>query len=168
MIARLRARLRPEVIGAPECPLIHRWTLLELGPRVMEGSGPSRVYKLLLHHFLPTSRERDPHDHPRPFWTFVLWGEYTDESLRPAALIGDNGRVLSEHCGNLLHRETMRAGMVRYRRARHMHRTWAGERGAWTLVLMGPKRREWGFLRGGGWLPWRQYEENFGHGMRCE
>ncbi len=40
--------------------------------------------------------------------------------------------------------------------------------GCWTLVLMGPVRRRWGFWRDGRWWFWRDYERVFGFGMRCE
>lgn len=131
---RLPAR---EVIGVPECPILHRWTLLKVAG-----------CKLLLHHFLPESRDRDPHDHPCSFVTLVLRGGYVD--------ISSAGR------------DRLRAGSVRRRRAEHRHVTIAGPRGAWTLVVMGPKRRPWGFWREGRWWPWRRYEQWFGHGFRCE
>lgn len=57
----------PEAIGNPECPLIHRWTLINIG-----------VAKLLVHHFLPDGRDVDYHDHPRSFLTFVFRGRYFD------------------------------------------------------------------------------------------
>lgn len=136
-----------EVIGPPECPIMHRWTLLELGRRVEEGSGPSRAYKVLLHRFLPNSDDRAEHDHPRSFVTIILRGHYDDTS--PAGV------------------ERMRAGKVRFREAEHRHVTKAGPKGCWTLVIMGPKRREWGFWKENRWYPWRVHERLFGFGMRC-
>lgn len=108
-------RLRVEVIGRPECPILLRRTLLS-----------GRLGKVMLHEFLPTSRDRDHHDHPAAFLTIVLRGGYDDVRL--------DGRV-----------DRLRAGSIRYRSATHAHKTCAGPRGATTLVLMGPKVRAWGF-----------------------
>lgn len=127
-----------EEIGAPECPLLHRWTIFKrLG------------VKMQVHHFLPNSTDTDCHDHPRSFVTFILRGRYLDE--RPDGTS-----------------ELMRPGMVRLRRAEHAHRTTAGPRGCWTFVVTGPLRREWGFWRDGRWFEWRAYERRFGLAMRCD
>jgi hypothetical protein len=154
---------RRELIGPPDCPILTRWTLLNLGPR---------VGKLLLHRFLPNADDRDVHDHPRPFVTVVLLGGYDD--LAPCEVCPGSGWVTPrtscsacEGRGVVL-REIMRAGMVRRRPAEHRHRTRVHETGCTTLVWMGPLRRPWGFWRRGRWWPWREYEERFGFGMRCD
>jgi hypothetical protein len=82
-------------------------------------------YKLMLHHFVP-HRELSWHDHPWDFRTVVLWGGYTDES------IAADGSVITDHLGWL---------STRSRRAEHAHRT-ASVRGAVTLVLCSPRRRQ--------------------------
>lgn len=64
--------------------------------------------------------------------------------------------------------ERMKFGMVRYRPTTHKHKTVTGPNGCWTLVLAGPIERAWGFFRDGKWLPWREYEDKYGHGMRCD
>jgi hypothetical protein len=138
-----------EVIGPPECPILHRWTLLELGRKVTEGSGPSRRFKVLLHHFQPNADDRAEHDHPRSFVTIVLWGSYVDTS-------NDGTKV-----------ERMHFGKVRFRPATHRHVTKVGPHGCWTLVIMGPIRRRWGFWADGRWYFWRDHEKLFGFGMRC-
>ena len=176
---RPRARLpfRPEVIGDPACPILHRWTLG--GDRLMKRA----PVKVLLHHFLPNADDRDTHDHPRPFVTMVLRGGYDD--LVPCPTCGGTGDALSDptstfeqrsiygpcaRCGGpgLVSGDRMRAGMVRYRRPEYAHRTRVGPRGCWTLVLMGPVRRRWGFWREGRWWSFRDYEARFGFGMRCD
>lgn len=84
----------PEVIGHKDCPLFHRWTLLTWGDGAKLSSSykryadagdgePSRGGKLLLHHFFGNADDRSVHDHPRPFWTFVLWGGYDDMAPCP-------------------------------------------------------------------------------------
>lgn len=168
-----------EEIGPPECPILHRWTLI--GTR---GRGKRSLGKLLLHHFLPNADDRAVHDHPASFVTFVLRGSYVDCTPCPVCNHEDSFEVLDalrvaareprldfvdcEHCRDVRYvLELMRPGTVRYRPAEHRHRTRVGPRGCWTLVVMGPKRREWGFFKGGRWWPWREHERRFGFGMRC-
>lgn len=145
--------LTPEVIGPPECPIMHRWTLLGGDRQRADGTTWQRPVKLLLHHFLPGSGDRDQHNHPRPFWTIVLRGEYLDESTDA------EGRTV---------REVMTQGTARLRPSHHRHRTLTSpDQDCWTLVLMGPVRRPWGFWRGGRFWPYRAYKARFGEGMRC-
>jgi hypothetical protein len=107
----------------------------------------TRFGKLLLHHFLPNADDRAEHDHPSSFFTLVLAGGYSD--LSPEGV------------------DRMRPGSLRFRPAEHRHKTKVGPKGCWTLVLMGPKRRAWGFWKEGRWWPWREHERRFGFGMRC-
>lgn len=138
-VTRTRWWLPPrEEIGAPDCPFMYRWVLLDRG-----------AWKVLLHRFVPDAIDVDCHDHPRGFVTFVLWGSYVD--------------ITPER-----HFDALLPGSVRYRPAEHAHKTHAGPRGCWTLVIMGPKRRDWGFWRGGWWWQWRDYEREFGMAMRCD
>lgn len=161
-------RLFPhDVIGPPDCPLIHRWTLL--GRR--HQSWPA---KLMLHYFPANADDRDVHDHPWPFLTFVLWGSYDD--MKPCDQCKGTGQRhhpitwLCENCdgSGVLLNEHMKAGMLRYRPATHRHRTKVGPKGCLTLVLSGPTCRRWGFWRAGTWWWWSDYESEFGYAMRCE
>ena len=159
-----RGPLAPEVIGPPACPIMHRWTLLKVRGR-----------KLLLHHFLPNADDRAEHDHPAPFWTFVLRGGYDDQVPCPTCDgTGDDwlGRPRLGGCGTCqgyrdVAGDRMRAGMLRRRAATYRHRTRVLPSGAWTLVWMGRKERPWGFWKDGRWWPWREHEKAFGFGMRC-
>lgn len=161
--------LEREIIGPPACPIMHRWTLFVWEHRERANRG----FKLLLHHFLPNADDRDTHDHPRSFVTIVLRGSYEDlVPCRPPSDGGCGGTGTWEcpFCDGdgLEVGERMRSGMIRFRSATHTHRTRVGPEGCWTLVIMGPLRRPWGFWRLGRWWPWREYEERFGFGMRCE
>lgn len=129
---------KKEIIGVLECPLMFRWTVFDFGK-----------IKGMLHYFLPTQRDRDFHDHPRSFVTFILRGGYDDIQL--------DGTI-----------DCVRAPTVRQRHAEHAHITVAGAKGCWTFVIMGPKVREWGFFRLGRWWPWKKYEDEFGMSFRCE
>lgn len=178
---RLLSRFVPEQVGPPMCPIMLRWTLFG-----STGDG----WRLVLHRFPPYSDDRDPHDHPCRFWTLVLAGGYDD--LVPVAqewfycqtcgdhfetkldakahLVGTRWHAVTrDHAAvGLIVGDRMRRGSFRYRPAEHRHRTRAGSGGCWSLVLMAPKSREWGFWRGRRWLFWKDYEREFGFGMRCE
>jgi hypothetical protein len=155
-----------EVIGPPDCPLMHRWTFINGGPKSV---------KLMVHHFLPNADDRDVHDHPRAFYTFVVRGHYDDMEPCPYDRSGANhgdlgGGWICRICDgrNVVLNERMKPGMLRLRPAAHRHRTKVGPRGCWTIVLMGPLVRDWGFWRRGKWWLWKNYENEFGFAMRCE
>jgi hypothetical protein len=177
MIVRARRWLQvPEVIGAPDCPLMLRWTIISDDPAEALLPLPKKLTgdrKLMVHRFLPNVEDRDPHDHPRGFWTLVLRCGYWD--LVPCPDCGGIPVVMQmppgecELCKNagVVVGDVMRAGVIRYRAAEHTHITQSGPRGAWTVVLMGPMERPWGFLRQGRWWAFRSYEAAFGFAHRC-
>lgn len=148
-----------EIIGPPECPILARRTLISTG----RG-------KLLLHRFLPDASDRDFHDHPSSFLTLVFWGSYTDIAVCPDC--HGNGTIRGAMCmlcefeGQIV--DDVVAPAIRFRSAEHAHITTMGSRGAWTLCIMGPKRRGWGFWRAGKWFDWRSYERVFGLSFRCD
>lgn len=172
MIGRFRIWLaNPENIGPPECPIILRWTLLEVFG-----------CKLLVHRFTPRADDRDVHDHPSPFATLCVAGGYDD--LVPCPADGcSNGYLLGGWMGGTKARpfpdlcpfctrglvvgDRVRRGSFRYRPATHAHRTRAGTGGAWTIVAMGRKVRPWGFWREGQWWPWKTYREQYGYAHQC-
>jgi hypothetical protein len=161
----------PEVIGPPECPIMHRWTLIgrHTPGEATKVSGTGRARrKVLLHHFMPGANDRAEHDHPCDFVTVVLFGHYDDVSPCPHCL-GTQRRAdrRCPYCRDGTRVERMRPGKIRRRRAEHRHTTQVGPKGCWTLVIMGPKRRAWGFWKDGRWYPWRLHERLFGYGMRC-
>lgn len=129
-----------EFVGDPHCPVTYRWTLFPWGEKKHENKDAR--FKLLIHFFVPNHVDTDVHDHPRSFVTLVLGGWYLD--------IADEGAKT----------ELMMRGRVRFRRADHAHRTVAGPNGAWTLLLMGPITREWGFWHKGRWFYWRDWITN--------
>jgi len=106
-------RLR-EKLGLPECPYVHRWRF-----------EAARLGSIRVHHWLSQDDDRAFHDHPWWFWTFVLWGSYTD---------------CSPEGPDVLH-----TGSIRFRRALHRHTVIPGPDGAWTILLTGPRTRNWGF-----------------------
>lgn len=126
-----------EEIGPPDCPIMYRRTLVA-----------NRLFKVLWHEFMPNASDEAHHDHPRSFWTIVLRGGYLDCRV--------DGKV-----------DRVYAPAVRFRRAEHAHITKVSPRGAITLCIMGPQRRDWGFWREGHWYDWRRFEHLFGLNWRC-
>lgn len=96
-----------------------------------------------LHHWLAPDDDRAPHDHPWGFRTFVLKGGYRDES--PTG---------SEH---------LRAPATRYRPATHQHTVFPDPGGAWTIIVTGPKVRNWGFWVRGKFVKMNKYFLTYGH-----
>ena len=118
-------------LGRPECPYMTRW-VLDLG-----------WFAIRLHHWVASDDQRNPHDHPFWYITFILWGGYQDKS--PS---GDT---------------RMHVGKVACRRASHQHTVLVDRGGCWSLLLTGPETREWGFWVGGKFRRRNKYFFEHGH-----
>ena len=100
---------------------------------------PTNVY---LHKFLRDDEDRALHDHP---WVSL-------------SIIFRCGYV--EHTAKDVRRR--QAAAVVFRRARHAHRIELLRQAgrllpAWTLIIAGPKVREWGFPCPAGWRHWTEF-----------
>lgn len=94
--------------------------------------------RMFLHHLLLDDDDRCLHDHPWPFWSFLLAGHYTE------ILPGDRSREA-------------KAGTLLRNPATHTHRVII-RRPVWSLVFTRQPERVWGFhdpVRG--WVDWRTY-----------
>jgi hypothetical protein len=151
----LERNVEVEVIGQESCPMMLRWEFLNWG-----------FVKAMVHYFPAEVSDRDPHDHPRPFVTLVLRGNYRDESWLP----GDTTHTASGIELPPPHGERIHTGAFRYRRADHLHIVETDGVGCWTLVVMGPVVRDWGFVRlaTGSWWQWGRYIQRFGGVARCD
>lgn len=67
-----------------------------------------------------------------------------------------SGQVVGDH---------MRFGSIRFRPALHSHRVVTD--GCWTLLLFGPRKRDWGFWAPEGWLRQRTYFQKYGGAAAC-
>jgi hypothetical protein len=104
----------------------------------IDGLGSVRV-----HHWLASDDPRAVHDHPWWFLTLVLHGGYTDHTPGGA--------------------EHLPAGSLRYRPALHQHTVVPDKGGAWTLLITGPKTRNWGFWPGGKFRKANKWFASRGH-----
>lgn len=90
----------------------------------------TRFGNIYLHHILRSDEDLCLHDHPWSFITIILRGGYR-EVMRHGTF-------------------WRRPGTLLIRPARTAHRIEV-DRPAWSLVLVGPKWREWGFFTKHGW-----------------
>lgn len=87
-----------------------------------------------IHKWLRPDEDRHTHNHPRAFWTFVLRGGY-EEIVAP--YLGLRWEVGSQH----------RVPLWRKHRVTKLLRV-----PTWTLVIVGPKRQDWGFFTEDGFI----------------
>jgi hypothetical protein len=137
----LRLSKRPPdlVIGEASNPYLKRWILIK----------PNRWFNVYLHRFCRSDDPRALHDHPRHSVSVILRGGYlditqdADGKARPAIL--------------------RRPGSINFRKASDAHRVQlltgidGREVRAWTLWIVGPHVREWGFHCPKGWRHWREF-----------
>lgn len=116
---------------------------LETCPYVVRWRIETPWFSVRLHHWFAPDDDRAKHDHPWSFVTFVLKGGYTDSS--PS---GD---------------EYLKAPAVRFRSAEHQHTVFPDEGGAWTVIVTGPKVRQWGFWVRGKFKKANKYFLTYGH-----
>lgn len=100
-------------------------------------------FAVMLHWILRPDANRDLHDHPVSFLSVVLRGGYLQE--------------VPHEEGEAFRLERIRWGQ--YMPAEGAHRILTVLPGTLTLVLAGPRRREWGFLTLDGWVDWRTYQK---------
>lgn len=116
------------VIGNLHNPYMFRWYLI---PR-------NHWLNIYLHKFLRDDDDRALHDHPWWFISFLIWGRY------------------DEHTDSALIRR--KSPSIAYRPAERRHRiALIDNKPAWTIVITGPKSREWGFWCPKGFVPWYQF-----------
>lgn len=127
-------------IGGTERPYLLRWFLI---PR-------NRWFNIYLHKFLRDDDDRALHCHPWLFVSVILRGRYIEWT--------DTGPWIR------------RVGSIAFRRAVHRHRVELPKREdgtpvpCWTLVITGPRVREWGFWCEKGFVPWHEFVASDDHG----
>lgn len=117
-----------ERIGPESNPYMLRWYLRQDRER-------GHVY---LHHFLRSDDDRALHDHPWPFSSLILDGAYR-EITPEGDTVAKPGDLVLRHRPELPHRIELLSSNVT------------------TLVITGPKEREWGFHCPRGWVSWQDF-----------
>lgn len=135
-------RFEPHVlIGGDEDPYLKRWLVV---PR---NKFPFNIY---LHKFCRSDDDRALHDHPWPWWSFIIWGSYIEyfeggSRRRPAF-------SLARRPATDAHRVELDPipGATGFR---------PKGKPVWTLFFTGKKQRAWGFHCPGGWMHWEKFTE---------
>lgn len=100
-------------------------------------------FRLVLHRTLRSDIDGF-HDHPWPWMSMILSGGYWEHTPR--------GRFWRA------------PGTMRFRSANSYHRLELDpntRKEVWSLFLMGPRQKDWGFLdRTGTWVQWEEYLDN--------
>lgn len=122
------------VIGTPDNPYMLRWYLIPRNP----------IFNVYLHKFLRHDDDRALHDHPWWFLSVVLKGTYR-EVLRDGIESSWRKRF-----------------SFALRKPTYQHRVVLREDEGkplpcWTLVLTGPRIREWGFWCPQGFVHWKVF-----------
>lgn len=143
--------LRPFNIGGDADPYLQRWYVL---PR-------NRWFCIYLHRMLRDDDDRALHDHPGANISLVLRGGYWEWLFNRAP---ESGKPLP-----FLTRRRRRPGQIIFRRAALPHRLelprdkFCGKAlCSWSLFIVLPKLREWGFWCPNGsadarWVHWRDF-----------
>jgi hypothetical protein len=140
--------LLPFNIGSGENPYLQRWFVL---PR-------NRWFCIYLHKMLRDDDDRALHDHPGANVSIVLRGGYDEWVFlwRPV-----EGAALPR-----MTRYRRRPGRIIFRSASAAHRLALppGVKRSWSMFIILPKRREWGFWCGAGtperrarWVHWKDF-----------
>lgn len=140
LIAATTRRPPDIVIGDPAAPYLRRWWLVPRNPW-------ANVY---LHQFLSDDDDRALHDHPWPWVSIILRGEYLEHTIA---------------AGGIHRVRRYGPGTVRAHGPGYAHRLALppGQSEVWTLFLTGPRVRHWGFhCPHAGWVHWRDFTDASG------
>lgn len=104
-------------------------------------------FGIKIHWINRPDQDRDLHDHPWWFLSLVLWGSY--DEVTPAVFEKDGEWFETQ--------KTRRIRWFNVKRAPQAHRISRVSRHVVTLVINGPKTRDWGFYTVDGWVRWDHY-----------
>jgi hypothetical protein len=102
---------------------------------------------IYLHWIYLPDDDRDPHDHPCNFWSFVVRGGYR-EVLYPYVRVA---RDFSQRFNDWRRWSLHKMPIEQAHRITHL------EPGTITLVFFGRRQREWGFYTADGFVPFTEY-----------
>lgn len=107
------------------------------------------LFGIYVHDLLAPDKE-DPHDHPWSFISIILRGGYAEDFYaHPWNQVIGKMSAVTQHWGRF---SAHRMGTD------SAHRIKSIRPGTVSLILVGPRRRQWGFFTKEGWVPWNEYE----------
>lgn len=114
-------------------------------------------FAIYLHRIDAPDPGIDLHDHPWPFWSFILRGGYDEWRAKARTFDSPIGvqRRLSTEVRNRFHfaPSINRMGLGEAHTIRHVYRV-----PTWTLMFVGRRSREWGFYADNRWYDHTSYE----------
>lgn len=124
--------------------------------------GPAWAPGLRIHNIVKSDASFELHDHPFDFVSLILTGGYCEirGEGAPGVLTASTPRRKVQHPplsvvvrkAEDFHRILLNPTVIQAEGRQVLRET-----PAWTLVLRGPIRREWGFLCADGWKHWTEY-----------
>ena len=117
--------------GQSDRPLMTRWIIFRF-----------ESFGMYIHKFHRSDHDRSLHDHPWPYVTIILKGGYSE-----VYFVRDREVVRRNYPGQIL----FRPATWRHRVVLEKDKT------SWSLVLVGPRCRRWGFWPNNTWCWWRKY-----------
>lgn len=127
-------RVPDRVYGSPDDPVPYliRWHLI---PK-------NKIFNIYLHHFVRGDMDHELHDHPWANVSFLLQGEYTEETQKGQKIY--------------------KAGALKFRGASFAHRVDLHDGPCWSLFMTGPRIRDWGFYHEDGWVAASEHRQHRG------
>lgn len=104
-------------------------------------------FGLYLHDINAPDSDPHPHDHPWTFVSIVLRGHYVEE-FHPYPNVSPQFYVRTN---------TWRRGSIHRMGRESAHRIIEAAPGLKTLILVGRRKRDWGFFTDAGWVQWEDY-----------
>ncbi|ORA62180.1 hypothetical protein [Mycobacteroides franklinii] len=117
-------------IGGEDDPYMLRWYLIPRNKRL----------NIYLHQFIRSDDDRALHDHPWWFWSFVLAGHYYEHR--------EDGKRIKRHWLSMAYRAAKTRHRVELPKSNDPMSLLEREDCCWTIVITGPRTRDWGF-----WCP---------------
>jgi len=147
---------RPDfIIGGHDNPYLLRWYLMPWRHWHRQGRENPTAWNrvrgwlgfvlpsVYLHCILRSDDDRALHDHPWLWCSILLRGRYVEHTI---------------NAGGIHVRQERRAGDVKISRPRRAHRVELVGGCCWTLFIIGPRVRNWGFhCAERGWVPWQTF-----------
>ena len=118
-------------LGNPECPYLIRWVF------------NFYFFAIRIHHWISSDDPRYFHDHPWWYFSWVIWGGYTDKN--------PDGETYRNRWS------------LKFFPAKHQHTVQVDPGGAWTIMVTGREKRIWGFWVDGKFKKRNRYFFDYKH-----
>lgn len=153
----IEARPCDESIGELASPYMQRWHIIRkeklldvsFSTHLESVKVPFVVENAYVHRFLRSDDDRALHDHPWPWMSILLDGEYLEHRPLQSNGAADQSQATPRQAGSIAINTD----------ASLAHRIELTTGNPVTLFLTGYKTREWGFWCGNRWVHWRQFTE---------